>query len=219
MAILVLSEPNDAYFPPKRKLRIAARPAQVTIEDVKVMIFGLFRGRRNARIIARLHEEVIAASREPVLFRDYGIADSVDGRFESLALHGALVLRRLKDLPAPGPDIAQDLADMIFRHFDAGLRELGVSDIGVPRRMRDLAQAFLGRTGAYHTALNESAGTREAALSAALSRNVFGGTKDGRDLAHYVVGLDAKLQQLPLAQFLQGPIFSRPVDRARKEAS
>jgi cytochrome b pre-mRNA-processing protein 3 len=173
------------------------------------MIFGLFRGSNNARIIDRLHAEVVAASREPVLFTDYGIADSLDGRFESLALHGALVMRRLKDLPPPGPDVAQDLADAMFRHFDIGLRELGVSDSGVPRKMRDLAQAFLGRASAYNAALNKSAEERGAALSAALSRNVFSGEKDGDALALYVLDLDAKLAQIPLAQFLEGPIFQR----------
>jgi cytochrome b pre-mRNA-processing protein 3 len=173
------------------------------------MIFGLFRGRNNARVIDRLHAEVVAASREPVLFTDYGIADSLDGRFESLALHGALVMRRLKDLPTPGPDIAQDLADAMFRHFDIALRELGVSDIGVPRKMRDLAQAFLGRANAYNAALNESAEKREAAVSAALSRNVLSGEKDGDALARYVLDLNAKLALIPLAQFLEGPIFQR----------
>jgi cytochrome b pre-mRNA-processing protein 3 len=181
------------------------------------MIFGLFRGRQNAPLIDRLHGEVVAASREPVLFTDFGIADDLDGRFESLALHGALVLRRLKDLPAPGPEIAQDLADAIFRHFDIGLRELGVSDVGVPRRMRDLAQAFLGRASAYQAALNENETLRGAALGAALSRNVFGGEKDGAELAGYVLALDAKLAQMPLAQFLEGPIFQPDAVSVAKE--
>ncbi len=107
------------------------------------MIFGLFRGRGNTRVIERLHGEIVAAARDPVLFTAYGIADNLDGRFELIALHAILLLRRLKQLSPPGQEIAQDLADAIFRHFDLGLRETGVSDIAVPRRMRDLAEAFL----------------------------------------------------------------------------
>ncbi len=171
------------------------------------MIFGLFRGRGNDRLIERLHAEIVAAARDPVLFTDYGIADDLDGRFESIALHAALVLRRLKQLPPPGPDIAQDLADAIFRHFDIGLREMGVSDTGVPRRMRDLAEAFLGRAGAYNEALVQAEGARSAPLAVALSRNVYAGHQDGARLAVYVARLDAALAQMPLAEFLEGPIF------------
>ncbi len=171
------------------------------------MIFGLFRGRGNVHVIGRLHAEIVAAARDPVLFTRYGIADNLDGRFESVALHAALALRRLRQLPPPGPDVAQDLADALFRHFDVGLREMGVSDIGVPRRMRDLAEAFLGRANAYHAALSQDGEARREALSAALSRNVFGGSAAGAELADYVARLDAALAQMPLAQFLEGPIF------------
>jgi cytochrome b pre-mRNA-processing protein 3 len=185
--------------------------------ESKVMIFGLFRGKNNARMIDRLHAEVVAAAREPVLFTSYGIADNLDGRFESLALHAALVLRRLKDLQAPGPDVAQDVADAVFRYFDIGLREVGISDTGVPRRMRDLAEAFLGRAAAYHDALRQTGDARFAALSEALSRNVFGGREDGAELARYVTILDKSLEQMPLVQFLEGPIFPVKVAAAAKE--
>jgi len=171
------------------------------------MIFGLFRGRGNARVIERLHGEIVAAARDPVLFMEYGIADDLDGRFESIALHAILLLRRLKQLPPSGPEVAQDLADAIFRHFDLGLREMGVSDIAVPRRMRDLAEAFLGRASAYNAALDQDGPAGQAALAAALSRNVFGGADDGVRLAALVRGLEAEFAQKPLAEILEGPIF------------
>ncbi len=147
------------------------------------------------------------------MFTHYGIADDLDGRFESIALHAALILRRLKQLPPPGPDIAQDLADAIFRHFDIGLREMGVSDTGVPRRMRDLAEAFLGRANAYNEALAAAEEARLAPLAAALSRNVYAGRQEGARLAPYVARLDTALAQMPLAEFLEGPIFP---DNARE---
>src|SRR5579872_5750434 len=109
------------------------------------MILGLFRGNANRKLVARLHGDIVAAARDPVLFTDYGIADTVDGRFESLVLHAALVLRRLETLPAPAPEVAQDLADLLFRHFDIALREIGMSDTRVPREMKALAEAFFGR--------------------------------------------------------------------------
>lgn len=171
------------------------------------MIFGLFRGRGNTRIIERLHDEIVAAARDPVLFTAYGVADNLDGRFESIALHAILLLRRLKQLPPPGPEIAQDLADAIFRHFDLGLREAGVSDIAVPRRMRDLAEAFLGRANSYNAALDQSGPAGEAALAAALSRNVLGDAGDDPRLVAFVKDREGALAQMTLAEILEGPIF------------
>lgn len=170
------------------------------------MIFGLFRGTTNRRLIASLHGAIVTAARDPLLFTDYGIEDTLDGRFESLVLHAALVLRRLKHLPPPGPDIAQDLADTLFRHFDIGLRDLGVADTRVPKRMKVMAEAFFGRAIIYHEALAQVPVQGPLALSQALSRNVYAGRQDGDRLALYVVGLDAALAQVPLAQFLEGSI-------------
>ncbi|MGO9133397.1 MAG: ubiquinol-cytochrome C chaperone family protein [Methylovirgula sp.] len=175
------------------------------------MIFGLFRGSANRKLIDRLHRELIDAARDPVLFTDYGIADTLEGRFEALVLHGTLVLRRLEALPLPGPEIAQDLADTVFRHFDIALRELGVADTRVPKEMKALAEAFGGRGMAYHAALQEG----PAALAQALSKNVYGGAGDGEKLAHYVIAVEAALAQATLPQFVDGPIpFPKP-ERAK----
>lgn len=134
------------------------------------MILGLFRGRdRNLAIVDGLYAAVAEASRNPVLYRDLGVPDTLDGRFDSLTLHAFLVIRRLRELPPPADDLAQDLVNAIFRQFDAALRELGVGDITVPKRMKDMAAAFAGRTKAY----DESFGD-DAALMAALRRNVYG---------------------------------------------
>ena len=169
------------------------------------MISRLFRGTANRRLIERLHSEIVAAARDPVLFTQYGIADDVDGRFETLALHAVLVLRRLNSFPLPGPQIAQDLADAVFRHFDVGLREMGVGDMSVPKWMKTLTEAFLGRADAYGRALSGD----HAALCAALSRNVYAGRGEAGRLARYVEALDEAFADMTLAEFLQGPIFSR----------
>jgi cytochrome b pre-mRNA-processing protein 3 len=191
------------------------RAGQFTSKPHEIMIFGLFRGSANHKLIDRLHREVIAAARDPVLFTDFGIADTLEGRFESLVLHGTLVLRRLKALSSPGPEIAQDLADTLFRHFDVALREIGIADTRVPKEMKALAEAFGGRGMAYDAALREG----PAALSETLARNVYNGATDGTKLAAYVMRLDAALTGTDLAQFLDGPIpFPRP-DAAGEEAA
>lgn len=167
------------------------------------MIFGLFRGTADRRLIDRLYAEIVAAARDPVLFTDYAIADDLDGRFESVALHAALVLRRLNVLPPPGPDIAQELADRMFRHFDATLRQMGMGDFSVPREMRALAEAFLGRALAYDRALGEG----HPALCAALSRNVYAGRRAAGPLARYVEALAEALCSASLAEIVEGSIF------------
>jgi cytochrome b pre-mRNA-processing protein 3 len=182
--------------------------------NITAMIFGLFRGNANRKLIGRLHNEIVAAARDPLLFTDYGVEDTLEGRFESVVLHAVLVLRRLEHLPSPGPNIAQDLADALFRHFDVALREIGVSDTRVPKRMKEMAEAFSGRAKAYHEALAKG----PDALSEALARNVFAGRRDGEQLAHYVRNLDAALAVATLTQFLEGPIpFPRPSAQSHEE--
>jgi cytochrome b pre-mRNA-processing protein 3 len=156
----------------------------------------------NRLVIDRLHGEIVAAARNPVLFTVFGIEDNFEGRFESVVLHAALVLRRLRALPAPAPDVAQDLADALFRHFEVALREIGVGDSSVPKKMKGLAEAFFGRGLAYDEALRGG----HAELAEALKRNVHAGRKGGDALALYVAALDAALAGAPVEAFIAGPV-------------
>jgi|GEM_PF-2890749 len=134
------------------------------------MVFRLFRRSANRDLIDRLRGEIVAAARDPVLFTEYGIEDSLQGRL-ALALHAALILRQLNRSKPPAPEMAQDLTDAIFLSFDTALQEMGVGDTGLRTRMRTIAEAFRGRATAYDLAL--SGGTPQ--LTAALARNVYDG--------------------------------------------
>ncbi|MEH3146810.1 MAG: ubiquinol-cytochrome C chaperone [Methylobacterium frigidaeris] len=146
---------------------------------------GLFRRGEAARrrAIEALHVRINAASRVPALYTELGVPDSVEGRFEALCLHVVLVLRALRRLPPPAGDIAQDLVNSVFTQLDASLRELGVGDMGVSKRMKKLAQAFYGRASAYDAALDAG---DAGALALALARNVL-----GRDDPAAAAGLSA----------------------------
>ena len=144
-------------------------------------LFGRARAQANQRLVDRLHDDIVAAVRRPVFYLDYGVADTFEGRFEIMSVLAGLVLRRLNAAEAPGPNVAQDLVDTIFRKLDPGLRELGVGDLGVPKRMKKLAEAFLGRCTAYDAGLRGGPDD----LAAAISRNVYGGRDPGRRLARY----------------------------------
>jgi cytochrome b pre-mRNA-processing protein 3 len=155
--------------------------------------------------IARLHEAVVAQSRLPAFFLPpYGVADTFEGRFEILTLNAGLILRRLSLLPDPAPGLSQDLSNAIFSRFDDALREVGISDAGVPKKMKKLAGAFMGRGNAYSEAL----ALGEPALAAALARNVLGGAHDAQEgataLAAYYLRAKAAFDQTPLEIFLRG---------------
>ncbi|MBV9137962.1 MAG: ubiquinol-cytochrome C chaperone [Hyphomicrobiales bacterium] len=150
--------------------------------------------------IERLHDKVAALARRPILFTRFGVADTFEGRFELLALHFALILRRLGRLPSPASDAAQELVDLVFRRLDQGVREIGVGDVAVPRRMKVLARAFYGRANAYDKALDSADPARIADV---LRRNVFAdGQGDAGGLARWAMKIERALGELDLGEIL-----------------
>jgi cytochrome b pre-mRNA-processing protein 3 len=175
------------------------------------MVLGFFRKDRRRGIIETLYQRIAAASRQPRLYERLGVPDTVEGRFESVALHLILVLRRLRQLPPPADEVAQDLVDTFFRQLDHSLRELAVGDLAVPKRMKKLAEAFNGRSLAYDAALQQS---DENALPNVLSRNVLGNDRPADALAGYVRASEAQLAELDLGALLNdGPRFAVPVEK------
>ncbi len=128
-----------------------------------------FQPSRASQDAVRLLEVVTEASRRAALFAAGRIPDTLEGRFEAMALYGSLALIRLRADAGAAP-LAQTFADKLFRSFDAGLREEGVGDLAVPKRMQKLAASFYGRLEAYGAAIEAG---DSAALAAALGRNVF----------------------------------------------
>ncbi|MDZ4691839.1 ubiquinol-cytochrome C chaperone family protein [Terricaulis sp.] len=154
-----------------------------------------FRRSRASQDAERLLAAVTEASRRPSLFGAGRVPDTLEGRFELMTLNASLALVRLQADPALAP-LAQDFTDQLFRQFDAGLREAGVGDTSVPKRMQKMASAFYGRLQAYGAAIT---GADQMALSAALGRNFWG------DEAHpFASRLAAYAQTVTQAQ-LAGP--------------
>ncbi len=168
------------------------------------MIFAHLRARRAARVlINHIHGEIVAAARAPALYTDCGVPDDLDGRFEMTTLHADLLLRRLAELGQT--DLAQEIVDRVFEGFDDALREMSISDVGVAKRMKKMANAYFGRSGAYAPGL--SAGDAEA-LAAALARNALRAgdapTPASRRLALRTLGLQRRLAETPLEAFMSG---------------
>ena len=171
------------------------------------MIFAQWRARRASKaVIKQILGEIVAAARRPPLYEALGVPDRINGRFELLTLHAGLVLRRLAAVGGLADAIAQDLVNSVFAHFDDTLREMGMSDIAVAKRLKAMASAFYGRNDAYAAALDDGSAVN---LAAALARNVYGA--EGQDvaskaeaLAHYVALLDAALATVPVETFASG---------------
>lgn len=132
--------------------------------------FGFRRTRRDPNI-ASLYGAIVAQARAQAFYREMGVPDTVSARIDMIMLHLVLVLRRLRRIPQAGPAMGQDLFDWFCRDVDDNFREMGVGDLKVPKEMRRVAEAFYGRAKAYDAALD---GDDQAALTAAVARNVFG---------------------------------------------
>ena len=150
---------------------------------------------------ARLYRGLVARARDPAFFREFGVADSIDGRFDVVVLHAWLALSALKTLGEG--EIAQGLTDAIFVGFDEAMREQGAGDMGLSRKMKAFADAFFGRVAAYESAADADA------LAAALARNLYRGAEvDGpsRSLAAYALGARTRLAASLPAELDFGPL-------------
>ena len=150
----------------------------------------------------RLLAAVSTVARQPGLFGDGRIPDTMAGRFEAMALIGSLAILRLCKSPE-AERVAQVFVDLYFKHLEAGLREAGVGDLSVPKKMKAIAGAVYGRLAAYEAALE--AGDRTA-LTEALTRNVFSGSPSpfAPQLSDYVTTLWTALVAAP-PQALEAP--------------
>ncbi|MGB6750750.1 MAG: ubiquinol-cytochrome C chaperone family protein, partial [Xanthobacteraceae bacterium] len=134
------------------------------------MIWRLFRTHSQDRSIDELYGAIVAQARSPAFYRDYGVPDTVQGRFDLIVLHLVLLIDRLGGGADAGRGIGQRLFDVFCRDLDGNLREMGVGDLAVPKRMRGFGEAFYGRQAAYLAAF---AATDERELEKALRRNIF----------------------------------------------
>jgi cytochrome b pre-mRNA-processing protein 3 len=180
------------------------------------MILGAFRRNDPSRNIQGLYGAIVAQARLPIFYLEYGVSDSVEGRFELIVLHLVLVLRRLgaeepvasarPPAPGPGSAVGQVLFDIFCRDLDDNLREMGVGDLAVPRRMRQFGEAFYGRQAAYGAALG-AADPQE--LEKAVARNILGEVAGGEEavaLARYVQTAAAQLTTQPEDALIAGRV-------------
>jgi cytochrome b pre-mRNA-processing protein 3 len=165
------------------------------------MVFGLFR-RRSDETAAALYRLVVEQARSPVFYTDFFVPDTVEGRFELIVLHCGLLVARLGRDPGTR-ETGRELAETFFADMDRTLREMGIGDVTVPKKMRRIADAFYGRLTAY-----EAAGSGPA-LVEAVARNVYDDAPPqgvAEDLAAYLAATMAALAAADAARLAAGEI-------------
>ena len=151
--------------------------------------------------IEAIYGMIVTQAREPSFYRERGAPDTVNGRFDVLLLHLWIVLRRFRSAKG-ATQASQALFDRFCEDIDANLREMGVGDLTVPKRMQAFGEAFYGRTAAYDAAL----AVGQEALAQALCKNILNGEgiENGKALATYANVVMAHLDRLDDTAFLTG---------------
>lgn len=169
----------------------------------------------------KLLAAAMRGARDPDMFGPGRIPDDFAGRFDAVTLVATLLSARLGELGPEAQRLNQAFVNALFKSFDDALREDGVGDLTVPKKMQKIAEAFYGRAATYRTALEQVyAGEAEAqaSLEDAVLRNVLRSAPEAADfakgLARHVVALRNLLGGLSLEQIVAGPIEWPPYNRA-----
>ncbi len=162
-----------------------------------------------------LYAASVLAGRDPVFFGVWGVPDSAEGRFEALSMVAFLALRRLKQPPLPS-SLGQAYFDIMFDDIDSNLREMGVGDIAVGKKVKKLAESFYGRIKAYDTGLDAK---DDAALTMTLGKFLFRGVSPSAETlgaaCAYMRAQSQHLADQHDAQLSTGTISFAPAESMR----
>ncbi|WP_297511920.1 ubiquinol-cytochrome C chaperone family protein [uncultured Caulobacter sp.] len=155
---------------------------------------------------AKLYAGAVAQARSPVFYRDFGVRDSMEGRFELFSLHVILLIERLKGQGDLAAETSQAVFDAYVKGLDDAFREIGVADTSVGKKMKKLAGAFYGRLKAYDEAVASL--PDETAVRDFLARTAFEerGEGDVAALSAYLIKTREALAARPLDAVLQGDV-------------
>ncbi|MCG8506103.1 MAG: ubiquinol-cytochrome C chaperone [Sphingomonadales bacterium] len=168
-------------------------------------LFRVFSRSKNDDIAHRLYRVVVRQARLPVFYRDLAVPDTLDGRFDLIVLHLYLIANRLKGAGETAGELQQRLMEIFFADMDQSLREIGIGDLSVGKRVGEMADAAYGRIAVYDQAVEGG----EQAVALALSRNVYrddGLAEGATRLARYVLQQHAHLKCVGIDTILTGDV-------------
>lgn len=171
----------------------------------------------------RVYELIVAQARQPWFYADLEVPDTVEGRYDMIMLHCFMVFEKLAGAGSAADAFSQLVFDEFFKDMDRSLRELGVGDLSVGKKIRKMAEMFYGRSEVYRAALAKLADDDRAQLKTALERNIYDGaaSASGLDqLAQYVVQLKDSLAGQQIDPILAGELnFPKPGPSSSANAS
>jgi len=167
------------------------------------MILSLFRKNTATDAVYAVYRAIVAQSRQPQFYAQWGVPDTVTGRFDMISVHMALLFRRLR--AETTKDFSQAVFDLFFKDMDRSLREMGVTDLGVPKKIQKMGNIFFGLLAVMNEALDRS---DSEALADVLARNIYEGeaSKHAAALATYVAAQDAFLHTQSADSIVKGSI-------------
>ena len=175
-------------------------------------MFNIFSKRRHLMEPALdLYTTVVEQARHPFFYTEAGVPDTPDGRYDMIMIHAFLLLQRLKDDHPDLEPLGQAFFDLMFDDMDKNLREMGAGDVGIGRRIKEMAGAFYGRIAAYETGLRSQDNSLEDALERNVYRNSSPKPADISILANYMRAQSAYLRTQARDQLAAGQLrFKTP---------
>jgi cytochrome b pre-mRNA-processing protein 3 len=169
------------------------------------MILGLFRKNTATEAVYAVYRAIVAQSRHPKFYAEWGVPDTVTGRFDMICLHMALLFRRLRSESKEVRDFSQAVFDLFFTDMDRSLREMGAGDLAVPKKIRKMGNIFYGLLSSLNEAMDRN---DEAGVEAVLARNLFesASAPSAGQLAAYLFAEAARLDAQPLEAIIAGRI-------------
>lgn len=176
-------------------------------------LFDFFGSKDFDETAQKVYAVIVNQARQPEFYLNCGVPDSPDGRFDMIMVHAFLVLRRLKNDQDKSADLAQAIFDLMFADIDQNLREMGVGDLGVGKRVKAMAEAFYGRVQAYEEGLENNDDTLALALERNLYRKVSPAPAQTSAMAEYIRDQAGKLEKTDFDSLTGGSLSFGPPPR------
>jgi len=169
------------------------------------MILSLFKKSADSASVYAVYNAIVAQSRQPVFYAEWGVPDTVTGRFDMISLHMALLFRRLRSDDQQVKDFSQAVFDLFFKDMDRSLREMGVGDLSISKRIQKMGNLFFGLLAAVNEAMD--AGNMQG-LDDVLARNIYAEIENApaRRLSEYLVAQSEYLDTQPIPAIMAGTL-------------
>lgn len=182
------------------------------------MLTWFRRQRRLSETATELYGAVVARAREPHFYAVLGIPDTPEGRYEMIVMHLVQVLERLRAEGPGGVGLSRALIETFVADMDGAMREMGVGDLSVPKKVKSAAAGLYARADAFRQGVE---GPDRAALGRAIGRLTLVAAEDdprAAALAEYYRATWSAVRTLPASEVMDGRLAFPPLQAAAERA-